>query len=100
MIVPLRHGADFGQQGIFFDLDPPALVFRQVPVEIVHFMQGDIVDESFDEFDGKEMPADVEVQAAPGKAGIVVDGDGGDEKCRSPTSLWLTPGLWPGRDRS
>ena len=75
-------GADFGEEGIFFDLDAPALVFGEVPVEIVHFMQGDEVDIAFDEFDGEEVAAAVEVEAAPGEAGVVVDGDGGNgETC-------------------
>src|SRR6185312_15056221 len=71
-------GADLGEPRIFFDLDAPALVFGEMPVEVVHLMQRDEVDIAFYEIHRVEMAADVEMQTAVFETGIVVDGDGGD----------------------
>ena len=38
------HTSDFGEFRIFFDLDSPALVVRQVPVKTIHFVHGQHVD--------------------------------------------------------
>ena len=40
-------GADGGEPGIFFDFQPPALVFRQVPVDGVYLVAGEQVDDGF-----------------------------------------------------
>src|ERR1039457_6775064 len=58
-------GADFSQFGIFFDLDPPALVLCQVPMECVELMKRHEIEKPFDIGDVAEMPADIQHQSAP-----------------------------------
>ena len=47
-------------------------------MEDVHFVLGQEVDVAFDFCFGEEMAGDVEVHAAPGVAGLVFDGAGGE----------------------
>ena len=66
-------GADFRELGILLDLDPPALVFGEVPVQRVQLMGGQQVDVVFDELLAEEVPAFVQQQAAPGEPRLVFD---------------------------
>ena len=52
------------QLGVFFDLDAPALILGEVPVEAVHLVQGEDVDEFFDLVRGPEIAAGVEHASA------------------------------------
>src|SRR6185437_3814694 len=72
--------ADVCEFWVFSDLDTPALVFGEVPMKIIHLVQGDEIDIAFDEVHGKEMAADVEMEAAVGETGVVGDVDGGDRE--------------------
>src|SRR5206468_11916195 len=47
------------------DLDPPALVVREVQVQPVQPVAGDQIDKAFDVRDREEVPGDVEHDAAP-----------------------------------
>ena len=68
-------GAHLGQLGVLLDLDPPALVVREVPVEGVHLMENQKIDVLQHEFLGEEMPRTVEHHAPPGKPRGVLDVD-------------------------
>ena len=60
---------------IFFYLDPPTLVIRKMPVEIIHFMQGDIVDVFFYIINREKVAAYIEMKTAISEAGVVFYGD-------------------------
>lgn len=62
-------GADLGQPGIPLDLDPPALIVRQMEVEDVQFVRGHQIQIAQDAFLGHEVPGDVEHEAPPAEAG-------------------------------
>src|SRR6185437_9317924 len=70
--------AHLRQSWIFLYLDAPALVIGQMPVEVVHFMEGDKVDIAFDEVHREEVAADVEMETAVSEPGIVEYADGRD----------------------
>ena len=72
------HGAYFRQLGILLDLGAPTLVFRQVPVEHVEFVQGHHRDEGLDLVDREEMPATVQMRTAVRERGLVLDQHTGD----------------------
>ena len=74
----LAPGADLGQPRIALDLDAPALIVGQVPVQGVELVQREQVDELLDELLGHEMPGNVEHHAAPGEARRVLDLDARD----------------------
>ena len=61
------------KQGIFLDLDAPALVFSKVPVETVHLMQGHEVDVALEERNVEEVQAAVQMHAPVGETGSVFD---------------------------
>ena len=63
----IAPGADFRELGILLDLDPPALVFGEVPVQRVQLVGGQQVDAMFDERLAEEVPAFVQQQSPPGK---------------------------------
>ena len=71
--------ADFGELRIFLDLDAPALVLGQVPVEPVDLIGGGNVDVALGLLDRPEMTAGVQMDAAVVKARSVQDGDAGEE---------------------
>mmetsp|Transcript_60632 Transcript_60632/g.179779 ORF Transcript_60632/g.179779 Transcript_60632/m.179779 type:complete len:341 (-) Transcript_60632:395-1417(-) len=83
MVVALHRlvppGAHFGQSGVLFYFDPPPLILGEVPMERVHLVHRDQVDEIFHEFLRHEMPAAVQVHTAPPEAGTVLDADAGDD---------------------
>ena len=53
----------FGKPGIFPDLNAPALVFRQMPMEDVELVHGHVVEVFLYETDIEEMAADIEMHA-------------------------------------
>ena len=55
-----------------FHLDAPGLVIREMPVEVVHLVQRQIVDIAFDVFHREEMPHHVQVHPPVGEARVVV----------------------------
>lgn len=63
--------------GYFFDFQPPALVFRQVPVDGVYLVAGEQVDDGFQLRDGTGIAAAVNHDAAPREARTVRDGHAG-----------------------
>ena len=68
-------GADRGELRIALELEPPALVVGQVPMEGVELVAAEEVDVPLDERDVEEVPADVEVHASVGKSRRVADLD-------------------------
>src|SRR5688572_16792522 len=58
---PLR--SDLGQARILFDLDPPALVVRQMPVKVVELVLRHQIDVLLDEIDRHEVARDIEMHA-------------------------------------
>jgi len=71
-------GPHLGELGVLADLDPPALVVGQVPVEPVHLVQGQEVDVLQYEFLGHEVAGHVQVHAPPTEPGLVFDLHAGD----------------------
>ena len=69
--------ADLGQARVAFDLDTPALVVGQMPVEGVEFARSHPIEVMLDEPYRKEVAADVEMQAAVAVARMVLDRDAG-----------------------
>src|SRR4030042_6458263 len=67
--------ADLCQPVIFRDFNPPALSLSQVPVESVHLVHGQEVDVFLDKLFGKEMAADIKMDAPPDEPGPVFDLD-------------------------
>ncbi len=72
----LSPGGNFLEFGIFFDLDAPALVFGEVPVEAVELVHGQQVDVALDELHRKKMPPYIQVHAAVRKSRRVLDKHG------------------------
>ena len=66
-------GADLRQERVFLDLDAPALIFGQMPVEHILFVHGHQVDELLDRLLRHEITADVEHHPAIGKMRLVFD---------------------------
>ena len=62
---------DFGEPRAAADLDPPALVVGQMPVQRVVLVQRHQVDQLLDERHREKVARHVEVQAAPGKPRMV-----------------------------
>ena len=69
--------AHLGQTGIFLDFDVPSLVFGEMPVEAVHVVQRQHINILLDKVGREEVARAVEVHAAIGEAGCVVDDHGG-----------------------
>ena len=72
---------DLGQLRVLLNLDAPALVIRQVPVQAVDFEQRQDVDVSLHILHGHEMAARVEHDAAIAEARFVFDAHGGCRPC-------------------
>ena len=71
-------GAHAGELGKHFALDAESLIVGQMPVQHVHLHGGHAVEIALEHVDGNEVAADVDQRAAPGEAGLIFDGDGGD----------------------
>ena len=73
-----RHapGAFRGQLRVLLDLQPPALIVDQVPVQDIELVGGHGVEDRLDRLDALEVAGAVQHEAAPGEAGRVVDADG------------------------
>src|SRR5206468_9996825 len=65
-------GTDLSEPRILLDLDTPALVFGQMPVEVIHFMECDIIDIAFHKGYRHKMASDIKMQAPVGKAWVVL----------------------------
>ena len=76
--------AFLGQERVFLDFEPPALVFGQMPVEAVDLVEGHQVDVALQEGNVEEMQAAVEVHSAVGEAGLVFDIAAGQRPFHSP----------------
>ncbi len=76
-------GAVFVQLGEAFAFDAEALIFREVPVEDVHFYGFHAIDVAAQNFQRDEVAAGVDHRAAPGEAGRVFDDD-----CGSGETVW------------
>ena len=68
-------GADTGQARVLLDLDAPALILREVPVQTVDLEHAQEVDVLLHVLDGEEVTADVDQGTAVLEAGLVLDGD-------------------------
>ena len=68
------HRSEFG---IFGDLDAPALVVRQVPVQAVHLVEGEHIDDALHLRLVEEVARHVEHVAAVAEQGLVVDVESG-----------------------
>src|SRR5439155_15190820 len=73
----LAPRADGGQLRVLLDLDAPALVLGEVPVEGVHLVEREQIDVLLDEAERHEVASGVEVSAPPGKTRRVLDRRGG-----------------------
>ena len=71
-------GADLGQARIFLDLDTPALVIGQVPVQGIEFVEGHEIDERLDLGNTELMTGDIQQQPAPAKGRGIADEQRGD----------------------
>ena len=71
-------GGDAFQFGVTGHGQPPALVVRQMQVQLVEFVVGHEVHEFFQVLDGDEMPRGVHHEAAPGVARLVRNDAAGD----------------------
>ena len=73
------HRSHARQLGVFFDLDTPALIVGQVPVELVELVHGEDVDILLDLVHRPEMTAGIEHAPAVGEIGFVADRHGGHD---------------------
>ena len=85
-VAPCAH---FREARIFLYLYAPALVFGQMPVEAVHFINRHQVEHALYGFFSIEMAALIEHEAAPGKARGIADAHVGD----GPNRFYVRAGL-------
>ena len=85
-VAPCAH---FREARIFLYLYAPALVFGQMPVEAVHFINRHQVEHALYGFFSIEMAALIEHEAAPGKARGIADAHVGD----GPNLFYVHAGL-------
>ena len=71
--VTAAPGTFLRQFGILLDLDPPAVVIDQMPVELVDLMVSQPIEMAEDIGLVKEVARDIEHAAAPFEAGLVLD---------------------------
>src|SRR5208283_4259622 len=57
--------------------DAEALIIRKMPVQHIHLYRSQAVDVAFEHVERDEVAADIDEQAAPRKARLIFDGDGG-----------------------
>ena len=69
----LTNAALEGKAGEGFHLEAPALVFGQMPMELVASVQGHDVEHLLDGLDGEEVPGTVQQQAAIAEAGLILN---------------------------
>ena len=75
----IKHaiGSRLGELGKLLALDAESLVIGKMPVQHVHFYRSHAVNVALKHVERDEVAADVDQQAAPGKARLVLDGDRG-----------------------
>ena len=61
----------FGEFGVFFDFDAPALIFGQVPMEAVHLIGCHHVKDAFHFFLAEEVTTFIKHETTPAKAGSI-----------------------------
>ena len=74
-IATVAERAYARQLRIFLDLDPPALILRQVPVEAIDLVHGQNVDELLDVVHREKVPAHVEHTSAVSEIRLIGDFD-------------------------
>src|SRR5205814_3356146 len=79
LLAPRAH---LGELGVLLDLEPPALVLGEVPVECVELERGEEIDVPLDEFYREEVAPDIEMQSPIAKARRIVDARCGDGRRR------------------
>ena len=62
------HGCQFG---IFFNLDAPSGIIRQMPVQDIHFQEPHLVNQPLHLLLSKKMPCFIQHEGSPGKTGII-----------------------------
>ncbi len=72
------HRTDLGKAGVFFDLNPPTLVFGKVPVEHIEFLQSHQIEGLQDGFHALEVTAFIQHETPPLKTRPVRDDLGRD----------------------
>src|SRR6266498_4493545 len=60
--------ANLSKLWIFFYFNPPSLVICQMPMEIIHFMQGEVIDIFFYKTYRKKMATNIEMHTTISKA--------------------------------
>ena len=74
---------DLRQARIFLDLNAPALVFGQVPVELINLEKGDDIDVLLHLFDREEVTADIDHHATIFEGWLILNTDSWDRPgCR------------------
>ena len=71
----VAEGSYLGELGVFLNLNPPALVLGEVPVQAVELVYRHDIEVLLDLFDGEEMPGAVKVHAPVSEPGFVLDRD-------------------------
>ena len=71
-------GANFGEFRILLDLDAPAVVVGEMPVEDIELQKGHFVQTGLDLIPVEKMPGNIKHEAAPGDPGRILDADTGD----------------------
>ena len=74
-------GSYLGEQGIFVNLDTPAVVVGEVEMELVELVQGHHVQVFLHFVDAEEMAAHIQVAATPFKTWVVGDFDSWNGYC-------------------
>ncbi|OPZ06004.1 MAG: hypothetical protein BWZ10_02991 [candidate division BRC1 bacterium ADurb.BinA364] len=77
LLFAANKRADARQFRIALDLDAPALIVGQVPMQYIHFKIGHDVDPALEKGDRAKMAAAIDHQSAPGKARLVFDASAG-----------------------
>ena len=81
-------GADLGQFGVRLHGQPPTLVFGQMPMQHIHLLQGQHLNDLLDKFRFHEMPAAVQKQSSMTQVRLVLDVHG--RKCEPRGTSLLT----------
>ena len=83
--LAIRLGAKtalFCQFRIRFYRQSPPLIFCQMPMQNIHLLQGQHIDDCFDKIRGHEVPATIQQQPAVGQKRMVFDAHGGQGEPR------------------
>src|SRR5450759_1228710 len=64
---------NFSESWIFFDLNPPSLVFSKMPVECIHFVKGYHVNISFNISNREQMTPYIKMHPPVNKSWLILD---------------------------